>query len=127
MTFVKETPAGQSDDHDMSGVADGGYETGAASTTAYPVPRPSPGGDTRSIYGIAMEVGAVLTRQGYPEMRVGADLVRVQQALFDLIYGAAAGENLAASRRSPQRVCQSAVMVRRCAGRRRVLAAIARQ
>jgi hypothetical protein len=34
-----------------------------------------------------MEVAAVLARYGYPPVRAGADLVRVQQALFGLIYG----------------------------------------
>ena len=86
MTFVKETPAGRSNDHDVRGGLEDEREAGAA-LTAYPVPRPGRGGDARFTYGLVMDVGAVLARHGYPEVRVGADLVRVQQALFGLIYG----------------------------------------
>jgi hypothetical protein len=87
MTFVKETPAGRSDDQDVLDGLDESLRAGAASTAAYPVPRPSRGGDARFTYGLALDVGAILARYGYPEVRVGADLVRVQQALFGLIYG----------------------------------------
>jgi len=53
----------------------------------YPVTRPGQGGDARFSYGLALDVAAVLARHGYPQVRAGADLVRVQQFLFELIYG----------------------------------------
>lgn len=87
MTFVKETPAGRSNDHDVRGGLEEEREAGAVLAAAYPVPRPGRGGDARFTYGLVMDVGSVLARYGYPEVRVGADLVRVQQALFGLIYG----------------------------------------
>jgi hypothetical protein len=57
------------------------------SAAAYPVARPDRG-DARFTYGLALDVAAVLARHGYPQARAAADLVRVQQFLFELIYGA---------------------------------------
>lgn len=54
----------------------------------YPVARSGGGGDARFTYGLALDVAAALARHGFPPVRAGAHLVRVQQALFELIYGA---------------------------------------
>lgn len=62
------------------------YAQGPA--VVYPVARSGRGGDARFTYGLALDVAAVLARHGYPPVRAGADLVRLQQALFELIYGA---------------------------------------
>jgi hypothetical protein len=53
---------------------------------AYPIPRPTAGHDARFCHGLAFDVAHVLHRYGYPPVRTGADLLRVQQALFTLIY-----------------------------------------
>jgi hypothetical protein len=55
-------------------------------TPAYPLPRPANNTDTRFSVGLALDIAAVLTRHGYPPFTAGADLVRLQQALFGLIY-----------------------------------------
>jgi hypothetical protein len=54
-------------------------------TPAYPIPRPE-SGDARFCYGLGLDIAAVLHRYGYPPIATGADLTRVQQALFTLIY-----------------------------------------
>lgn len=36
--------------------------------------------------GLALDIAAVLIRHGYPALTAGADLIRLQQALFGLIY-----------------------------------------
>jgi hypothetical protein len=56
------------------------------STAAYPVSRPGTNADSRFTIGLALDVAAVLARHGYPPVTTGADLLRVQQALFTLIY-----------------------------------------
>jgi hypothetical protein len=53
---------------------------------AYPLPRPANNADTRFSLGLALDVATVLTRHGYPALTAGADLIRLQQALFDVIY-----------------------------------------
>jgi hypothetical protein len=53
---------------------------------AYPIARPSAGNDTRFSVGLAIDVAAVLHRHGYPPLATGVDLVRLQVALFNLIY-----------------------------------------
>jgi hypothetical protein len=53
----------------------------------YPLGRMGCGGDARFTYGLALDVAAVLARHGYPPVRAAADLIRVQQSLFELIYG----------------------------------------
>jgi hypothetical protein len=53
---------------------------------AYPIAAPATGDDARFCLGLALDVAQVLHRYGYPPVRTGADLVRVQQALFTLIY-----------------------------------------
>ncbi len=58
----------------------------ATTAPAYPVARPVNGSDARFSVGLALDVAAVLARHGYPTLREGADLVRLQQALFSLIY-----------------------------------------
>jgi hypothetical protein len=52
----------------------------------YPIPRPCSGTDARFSLGLALDVAAVLTRHGYPALTVGEDLIRLQKALFGLIY-----------------------------------------
>lgn len=53
---------------------------------AYPIARPSTDSDARFTKGLTFDVADVLARHGYPPLRTGADLVRLQQALFTLIY-----------------------------------------
>jgi hypothetical protein len=55
---------------------------------AYPISRPHTGDgtDNRFTLGLALDVAAVLARHGYPPITCGADLRRLQQALFTLIY-----------------------------------------
>ena len=53
---------------------------------AYPLPRPTHGDDPRFSLGLALDIAAVLTRHGYPAPSAGEDLIRLQQALFSLIY-----------------------------------------
>jgi hypothetical protein len=53
---------------------------------AYPISRPTDSTDNRFTIGLALDITAVLTRHGYPPITTGADLLRVQQALFTLIY-----------------------------------------
>lgn len=55
-------------------------------TAGYPIPRPARGDDARFCYGLGLDVAAVLHRHGYPKLTTGADLTRVLQALFTLIY-----------------------------------------
>jgi hypothetical protein len=52
---------------------------------AYPISRPD-STDRRFTVGLALDVAAVLARHGYPPLTTGADLLRLQQALFTLIY-----------------------------------------
>lgn len=42
--------------------------------------------DSRFTVGLALDVAAVLARHGYPPLSTGSDLLRLQQALFTLIY-----------------------------------------
>ena len=53
---------------------------------AYPISRPADSTDSRFTIGLTLDVAAVLHRHGYPPITTGADLLRVQQALFTLIY-----------------------------------------
>ena len=76
-----------SGDDQKSEVALREQECAEEPTAVYPVARPGCG-DARFTYGLALDVAAVLVRHGFPQVRAGADLVRVQQALFELIYGA---------------------------------------
>jgi len=62
------------------------------SSPAYPIPRPDGGQDTRFTLGLTLDVAAVLTRHGYPPLTCGADLVRLQHALFGVIYHPATPE-----------------------------------
>jgi hypothetical protein len=57
-----------------------------ADVPAYPICRPRTGIDGRFTIGLAIDVAAVLSRHGYPPIACGADLLRLQQALFTLIY-----------------------------------------
>jgi hypothetical protein len=52
----------------------------------YPISRPTTGNDNRFTIGLAIDVAAVLHRHGYPPITAGVDLVRLQTALFNLIY-----------------------------------------
>jgi hypothetical protein len=53
---------------------------------AYPISRPDTGTDCRFTIGLALDVAAVLARHGHPPISTGADLRRLQQTLFTLIY-----------------------------------------
>jgi len=53
---------------------------------AYPLPRPASDADARFSFGLALDVATVLTHHGYPALTAGADLIRIQQALFGLVY-----------------------------------------
>ena len=55
-------------------------------TPAYPIPRPDGGTDARFCLGLALDVAQMLQHHGYPPVRTGTDLLRLQQALFALIY-----------------------------------------
>jgi hypothetical protein len=57
-----------------------------AAVPAYPISRPDGTADGRFTLGLALDVAAVLARHGFPPITTGADLLRVQQALFTLIY-----------------------------------------
>jgi hypothetical protein len=52
----------------------------------YPIARPGNGTDTRFTIALALDVAAVIDRHGYPPLSTGADLTRLQLALFNLIY-----------------------------------------
>jgi hypothetical protein len=54
--------------------------------STYPISRPTTGSDNRFSVGLAIDVAAVLHRHGYPPITTGVDLVRLQTALFNLIY-----------------------------------------
>jgi hypothetical protein len=55
-------------------------------TPVYPIPRPDSSHDSRFTLGAALDVAAVLVRHRYPPPSTGADLLRLQQALFTLTY-----------------------------------------
>jgi hypothetical protein len=57
-----------------------------ARTPTYPISRPTSGDDSRFTIGLALDGADVLARHGYPPLRTGADLLRLQQALFTIIY-----------------------------------------
>lgn len=48
-------------------------------------PLPSTDHDPRFTFGLVVDVGAVLTQHGYPEI-TGHDLVQLQQVLFRFLY-----------------------------------------
>ena len=62
----------------------------SAEVPAYPIRRPNrdadSGTDDRFTVGLTLDIAAVLARHGYPPITTSADLLRVQQALFTLIY-----------------------------------------
>lgn len=53
----------------------------------YPLPRPAD--DPQFTFGLIRDVALVLAVHGYPPVDVGADHVRLQQALFGFLYGEA--------------------------------------
>jgi hypothetical protein len=55
-------------------------------TPIYPLHRPNQGDDSRFTIGLTLDVAAVLHRHGYPRLTTGADLLRLQLALFNVIY-----------------------------------------
>ncbi len=58
----------------------------AQPTPTYPIGRPASGDDPRFCLGLAIDTAKVLTAYGYPPITAAADLIRLQQALFGLIY-----------------------------------------
>ena len=60
--------------------------TTTAPAPAYPIAQPATGHDARFCLGLTLDVAQVLHRYGYPPVHTGADLLRLQQALFTLIY-----------------------------------------
>jgi hypothetical protein len=60
--------------------------TGPTQQPSYPIPRPRTGSDVRFTVGLTLDVADVLARHGYPPLTTGADLLRLQQALFTTIY-----------------------------------------
>jgi hypothetical protein len=52
----------------------------------YPIPHPACGDDPRFCFGLAYDIAQVLATYGYPPIATGADLLRLQQALFGFIY-----------------------------------------
>ena len=52
----------------------------------YPIPRPDSGDDARLCLGLALDIGKVLTRYGYPPAATGPDVTRLHQALSSFIY-----------------------------------------
>jgi hypothetical protein len=59
---------------------------GDALVACYPITRPASGDDPRFSLGLALDAGRVLAAHGYPPITTAADLIRLQQALFNLIY-----------------------------------------
>jgi hypothetical protein len=53
---------------------------------AYPISRPDSGDDARFCLGLALDIGTVLIRYGYPPVATGRDVTRLHQALFAFIY-----------------------------------------
>jgi hypothetical protein len=57
-----------------------------------PTPKPrtypldAPADDPRFSFGLALDVAAVLTKHGYPELASGLDVVALEQALFGFLY-----------------------------------------
>jgi hypothetical protein len=49
-------------------------------------PMPAPADDDRFTHGFVFDVADVLKVHGFPPVRSGADLVRLQQALFAFLY-----------------------------------------
>lgn len=50
----------------------------------YPLPRPVD--DPRFTFGLVLDVARVLKAHGFPPLVAGPDLLRLQQALFTMIY-----------------------------------------
>ena len=55
-----------------------------AARGVYPLPASTD--DPRFTFGLILQITEVLAAHGYPPVRAGADLVRVQQALFTALY-----------------------------------------
>ena len=51
----------------------------------YPITRPAAGDDARFSVGLALDVAAVVHRHRHPPLTTGADLVRLQLTLSNLI------------------------------------------
>jgi hypothetical protein len=68
---------------------------------AYPLPRPANSADPRFSLGLALDVAAILPRHGYPALTAAEDLLRLQLALFRLIYQEKDTSNQALDNRSP--------------------------
>jgi hypothetical protein len=59
-----------------------------ATDPTYPLSRPVD--DPKFNIGLIADVIQVIERHGYPAIHQGADIVRLQQALFGFIYGESA-------------------------------------
>ncbi|MEH1125032.1 hypothetical protein [Micromonospora sp. CPCC 206061] len=56
----------------------------------YPLPRPAD--DDRFTFGLVIDMADVLKLHGFPPIRSGTDLVRLQLALFHFLYDPDSGE-----------------------------------
>lgn len=55
-------------------------------------PMPEPADDDRFTHGLVFDIADVLKLHGFPPVRSGADLVRLQLALFHFLYAPDPGE-----------------------------------
>jgi hypothetical protein len=55
----------------------------------YPLGQPESGTDPRFTLGVVLSVADVLAKHRFPEIQSGADILNLQQALFQFIYGPA--------------------------------------
>lgn len=52
----------------------------------YPIKVKEENLDSRFTFGLLIDVAAVIHENGYPRVRAGADLVRLQQALWAFLH-----------------------------------------
>ncbi|GAB7049379.1 hypothetical protein JCM9534A_45050 [Catenuloplanes indicus JCM 9534] len=56
---------------------------GGVTNSVFPIPTD---GDSRFRYRLLVDVARVLERHGFPPVEATADLVRLQQSLFNFLY-----------------------------------------